>query len=666
MVGAALLVLFSGWSACVHASAASLDDPVLATFDGGTITLQDTEIFARELPVAQRVPRIVNAGDWRHYMARELGKSIIFTTEALHLGRQLDPGYLRGREYYLQEYLDYAMLRDNLFNKINVSTEEQEKEYRSHPQDYQITPTVTLRYMRTKNADAATSAAQRIAAGEDFATVERQVSEVSPRYIGRVLGPFPSAKARSMIPPPQAVLDAALATPIGSTTGPLQVGPNYFLAKTEAKTTGGLASLSEMAEKVESRIRDREGERIAHELLLTLRKELGVEQDDALLARRADARPDDVIATVGATLVTRQEFEDLNGRVRGPALLLANQQQSRLSQFITPLILAEAARSRGYLDHEETQEAMYFYDLQHLSSWYTDKKAIEHVADPTERELRYRFASEYQKLKAENRSTTPTFEAYRQMIEDTMRLERRPRAEAALTEEELQKRHWQLVLKQPCTWITAFEALVHVAPKLPKDSRVLEITEATEHTGSGWKWSVLAGRNSKWRITYTTGGGAVSEIISEGPATMSDSSSEFTSCPAYLPYSTLWTFDTDALFRNAIEKGMGDFAAKYDFKLRLTSKVEFSYSQDVPTSPTDCLVIYTAVPLDENAKDGLVLKYSGISGDVTHRRIGEPEGPCPTCPAPDLPAAAVLQAAGAGAPPASRANETSASVPAAK
>lgn len=642
------------------AVANSPDNPVVASFDGGELSLRDTEVFARELPISDRVPHIASAGEWRHFMARELGKCIIYTTQALSMGRQMDPGYLRAREYFLQEYLDFVMIRDNVLNKINVSKEAQEQEFQAHREDFRVTPTVTLRYIRTKDADKATSTARRLAAGEDFVTVEREVSEVSPRYIGRVLGPFPSAKARATIPPPQALLQAALDTPIGSTTGPLQIGPNYFLARTEAKTSGGLVGLSEVAEVVESRIREREGARLQRDLLSTLRRELSVQEDHELLQRKSGTRPDDVVATVGATLVTRQEFEDLNGRVRGPALQASSMERSRLAQFITPIILAEGARIRGYLDRDETKQAIQYYDLQHLSSWIVDKLAIARVTDPTEAELRERFTKNFDELKAEDRTTTPTFEAYRSMIEDTMRLERRPQAENDVVNEELQKRKWQLMLKQPCERLTAFEALVHIAPKLAAGSRILEIAEASDHLANGSRWYTDAGRNARWRITYANSSGGISEIISEGPGMMSDGSAEFTSCTAYVPYKTLWKFDTDSLFRHALDKGMGDFAAKYNNQLRISSRVEIAYADDAPTSPTDCLITYTAAPLDASQQDGFVLKYSGITGEITHRQIGQPEGPCPTCPAPDLPSSAVLNAA-QGATTSSKALETSAS-----
>jgi hypothetical protein len=658
------VVFVLGYSAVRADTPPASDDPVIARYQGGEIRLRDTEEFARELQLHQRVPYMASAGEWRQFVTRELAKNIIFTTPALQMGRHMDPAYLRGREYYIQEYLDYSMMRDNIMNKIDVSREAQEREFTAHPNDYKVTPTVTLRFMRTKSKVAATSAAARLAAGEDFVAVEREVTEVSPRYIGRALGPFPSPKARMMIPPPKAVLDAAMDTPIGQTTGPLQVGPNYFIARTEDKTTGGLSSLSEVAQLVEERIREREGEQLTKILMDTLRRELDVKEDEQLLRRTQSTRPDDVIATVGATLVRRQEFNDLNGRVRGPALSVAQHYGSRLSQFITPLILAEGARQRGYADREETKLAMYYWDLQHLSTWFIDEQVNTRVKRPTETELRERFTRNFEDLKRENRGTIPTFEAYRQMIEETMLLERRPIAEQQLVSEILQKFGYQYDFHQPCTRLTALEALVHAAPQLPPGAHILEIGEAHANETQGPHWFTGVGRNTDWRITYTTGNGATSELISHGAAPLSDGSAEFTSSPAYLPYASLWKFDTDSLFRHAVDHGMADFAAKYGNRLRLTARVDFAYAEDAPTSLTDCLVVYSAVPAD-GSNDGFVLKYSGATGEITQRRIGEPEVKCPTCPAPDLPSSIILQQAQSGTT-STQEKQTTASVQAGK
>src|SRR5690606_20279099 len=127
--------------------------------------------------------------------------------------------------------------------------------------------------------------------------VELEYSQVSPRYRGHALGPFPSREPRVMIPPPDAAIEAAFAMDPGETTGPMKIGEFHFLAQTVAKTEGRQQEQIEVAEALEERLRKKYGDELIRRLLDRMTSDLGVVVDEELFA--SGTQMSDVLATVG-------------------------------------------------------------------------------------------------------------------------------------------------------------------------------------------------------------------------------------------------------------------------------------------------------------------------------------------------------------------------------
>lgn len=685
-----LATAFIGWAASApgaapEASDAS-DDPVLATFDGYKITLRHLEEFTRELPSGQRVPLAPEAEKWRGVICRELGKNVLFTKKALEDGRHTDPRYLRGREYFIQEYFSYTMLRDEVLNKIDVSRANLETLYERRKQDYYSSPTATLRLIRLKNEEDATSVARRIAGGESFQAVEREVSEVSPRYKNRVLGPYPNAGDRTSIPPPPEVIEAALATPEGTTTGPISANNFWFVVRTENRVAGRQRTYDEVAEELEKRLRQGMGDHMTRELMTRLKTELGAVWNEQALEDK-NTQPNDVVATVGAVRIPLLEFTDLQGRVRGPAITAANLEPSRLGHFLTPLILTEGARARGYNDRDEFKRASFYYDLQQLGGRMADYLGGVAVPEPTEGEMRQRYRQEAMHAHT-RKGPRPSYEQMKEEIRHAIRQQGRPAVEERVIREALSAAGFSMVKDPVCTRLTALEVLAIAAKKLPPDARLIEMVgilgddpDAVAPLRAETPVPPMplplsgAGRHRAWRISYATGtpqsasaaveteggsaeeaseeAGAVikpdvrpqdvvgsigisyGEIVIEEAGRLNDGSPEFTSNTLVSPWSQLLRFDTDGLARVAMDNGLGDFAARYGDKVRISTSVQFGYEDGMPG---DCVIRFAAVPAHMGAKeDGIELRYDARSGEQTRRRVGEAPAPCPTCPLPDKP-----------------------------
>ncbi len=615
-------------------AAAETDNPLLATYDGGSISLDLLEEFAREMPISQRIPFANGAGDWRRFICGELAQSVTLTSQALQMGLHQNPGYLRARDYFIQEYLCYLVMRDKLTNVMDISPEKQRQQYKTNLADYWLSPTATMRVIRTRDLNKISSAAVALESGSDFLKVEMEFSQVSPRYRGQLVGPFPSTQERTTIPPPDEVINAALAIDEGQTTGPMEVGGFHFIVKNERKTAGRQQSLYEVAERVEERLREAESGVLLPELIDQIQKELGVEVDEALFSA-SNTKPDDLLATVGALKIYRQEFTELNGNVRGPAGPVAGMMPTRLKGFVLPYMMAQWAKVHGYMDREETRKALYYYDLQHLAGKVAMDISEQLAPSPTDEQLRATF----QKNIAEYRRTgapEPRFEDHRDDLLNIQMQERAPNVERQVRKAVLSRINFKLTDAPRSTDITALEALSTAGDRLSSGIRLLRIAPVQLMSDASGATSYEdIGRAPEWRISFDTGfETSTSEMLVKGPAPLLTNDDSYSSVPAFRRWPKLLQFDTDALKRHAIDKGIGDFMAKHDNKVHVVAAVDFSYSDDDPTSPGDCLITYTATPVGAPAAEAFVIRYAGDDGEITKRRLGEVEQICQTCPSP--------------------------------
>lgn len=591
------------------------DDPCMAAFNGGQIRLSWLEEFARELPDTFRCPSIAESAKWREFICSELAKDVAYTTRAKQMGYDSKPEYLRGRGYFIQEYLSYAMLRDFVINKIDISPERVAAYYATHRNDFIVSPSVTLRLIRTRDTAKAQSAARRLSAGESFDAVEADISEAGPRQKGQVLGPYPQSKKTSDIPPPKQVIDAALATPAGQTTGPVTVGQFFFVAKTITSTPRREYTLPQVAQHIRTIFRNEGGDRLTRDLLKTLTDEVGVQLADDR-ADRPDTNPDDVIATVGESRITYREYTDLNKHVRGPAQNPARFQKTKLAQFITPHLFTEAGKRRGYTERPEFMKALEYYDLLHLSSQLVDEELLARVPQPSEETLRGSYDENRKDFVGKGGKIVP-FELARDSIREAIMTKARSDLEPVHLKEVAKAVTLQLCPNPTSSRITAFEALFNARSLIPANARLVSISSNTEaETTSAASTSVLpligGARRAAWNISYTDPASSTPRIlVSKGPAEISDPAAQIKAIPAYQPWTGKWLFDTDALLRVAIDAGLADFYAKYDGRAAMSVTVDFNYSGE---TPTDAVVTYAAHPADMPDADSMSVTYSAFSG----------------------------------------------------
>lgn len=575
------------------------------------------------MPKLDRCPRLVDGYTWRRHMCEELGKSILFTSQALELGQHLDPAFLRARNYYIQEWCSYVMLRDHVVNQIDVSLPTLKEYYELHKRDWYVSATVSLRLIRTRDPEKAQSAMERIRKGEPFEQVEMELSELNLAQRGKVLGPFPTTEPVTMIPPPREVIEAAEAMEAGETTGPLFLNRNYFIVKTENKTPAKQLTFEEALEYVDTQVRLKQGNYLTRRLVDRLYEELNIQRDDAAIGNPA-TRPQDIVATVGLTLIPYDEYVTLNGRVRGPALEPSQLEPTPLAAFILPTVFTEAAKARGYMEDPDFKKALLFHDLRRIGTRMMNTLVDQLTPRVTEAEVR-RYYNMNKNTKDEHGHILGnyTLEEMRGEITELLHQNKRGETEKRIQKEILEQGQFQMVERTESSRPTALEALIAAADLIPKGHRVRMITSVAEmENGTTAPTPMInCGRREKWKIVCSRDSdGQVVEIDSPALARMYDGSDHFTSSPLYLPWNGVWRFDTDGLARLAYENGMGDYMAKFKHRVHINTRVEFEWDGNLPKA---AWIVFEMRPIDGADEDVLTLRFSGQYGSLSRKPLEE-------------------------------------------
>ncbi len=186
-----------------------------------------------------------------------------------------------------QRAIDYLLVEtDQLRQAMEITPEAIETYYNENVDEFTREEQVRARHILRKitserSAEQARAeieaAKERIAAGEDFATLARELSEddVSARA-GGILAPFGRGK---MLPPFE---NAAFSASVGDLVGPIETSFGFHLIEVLSRTEGGLQPLEQVRPVIEARLRNEqaaeEAERKAIDLAGRIKTDMSEEE----------------------------------------------------------------------------------------------------------------------------------------------------------------------------------------------------------------------------------------------------------------------------------------------------------------------------------------------------------------------------------------------------
>jgi parvulin-like peptidyl-prolyl isomerase len=171
--------------------------PAVATFDGGSVTAAEVDRAVLDLPAGQRQPADGDLLRWYERIARDLAMQELLLAEARAAGLDRGPEFEQARAEAVRQGAVAVFLEKKLAGLPAPTTEEVEAYYRDRAKDFrspEARQTYHIFRRVAPGADPAPAVAEmrrlreRVAAGEDFATLASQLSDSESRHQKGLLG----------------------------------------------------------------------------------------------------------------------------------------------------------------------------------------------------------------------------------------------------------------------------------------------------------------------------------------------------------------------------------------------------------------------------------------------------------------------------------------------
>ncbi len=159
-----------------------------------------------------------------------------------------------------RELETYQVLQYKVRGRVKLSDDDVRNYYQTHPQEFGGEPEIHVRHIFLPLPEGASKAdeqkvraqgekiLQRLAAGEDFATLAREVSKGPSAKDGGDLGWL----RRGTVQKP--FEDAAFALQPGQVSGLVRAGPGLHVIKVEDRRVGGGKKFEDVAEEIKARL----------------------------------------------------------------------------------------------------------------------------------------------------------------------------------------------------------------------------------------------------------------------------------------------------------------------------------------------------------------------------------------------------------------------------
>jgi peptidyl-prolyl cis-trans isomerase SurA len=182
-----------------------------------------------------------------------------------------------------RELETYQVLQFKVRGRVKVSDDDLRNYYQTHPQEFGGEEELHVRHIflplpeNASPADEAKARAagekvlQRLKAGEDFASVARQVSKGPSAEDGGDLGWLRRGTIQ------KALEDAAFALKNGQFSGLVRAGPGFHVVKVEGRRRGGEKSFEDAKEEIRARLIDEQAGATRQQYLDELRRDAAID-----------------------------------------------------------------------------------------------------------------------------------------------------------------------------------------------------------------------------------------------------------------------------------------------------------------------------------------------------------------------------------------------------
>ncbi len=259
-------------------------EDILAEFDGGVITKQDLDKRISKIPpqMQSRYKTVEGQRQILDMMATEE----IFYRKAKDMNLLTDPAVLDKINYAKKQILTQEFYKRNVTDTVALTDQEKQAYYEEHKKDFYVPPTLTIRYLQTKDESDGKKALAELNKGVDFAQVLAKYNINT--YAKNVGGKIKNIHLNGYIPGVgnDTELDSILANAVVDTLhfmGPLKTSTGWSIVQVTEKIEGHQRPYQDCIAEVEQRLRPQKEAELLKSLTDNLKKEYNVTVDTLAL-----------------------------------------------------------------------------------------------------------------------------------------------------------------------------------------------------------------------------------------------------------------------------------------------------------------------------------------------------------------------------------------------
>jgi hypothetical protein len=313
--------------------------------------------FDLQLPPEMKLSYAADPLEWARNTAQELAFTDLLCSSSLASGNEKIDEVSSAVKHFSENYLSYLAQRHLIMDAITPTPAAIRRYYETHPQDFGSTSRIMIRLLKMNTKADANRAFEMLSSGTSVAKVEHELSQMTARTRGHLLGPYPCSSP-DCDRLPDALLVPGLYLGKGDFTQPLAMADAYYIVYVDRVAPGHRVPLELVQDTIRERLRLEEAAVREAELYHYLLP------DDGTTSTQSPPAP----AWLDSELHVPNRLDISNTGTRSIS-------EKRVAAFCA------VARAANLDKSEEFKEALSWFQMRKLAEDELDRR-VEEIAQP--------------------------------------------------------------------------------------------------------------------------------------------------------------------------------------------------------------------------------------------------------------------------------------------
>ncbi len=281
----ALLIIACAASVFVAGCGKDQGDAVVARI--GRVNITESELRAKLAELPPFTQQQFGGPEGMIDFLEKLVEEEVLYQAAENAGYEKNPDVVRSLNAVRRRSMIQAYYKEQIEANVEVPEEEVEAYYSEHDEQFQRRSRIKFRHIMTATRSQAAEVKRRILAGEDFASVAREVStDAGTREAGGLMRSIHGGDELPNIGMDSAFIEALFEWKVGEVTEPLQSSKGWHVLRLEEKEEGGTRPLGDVRDQIVQSLRPAKVRERYESTLEELKRRMNAEINESVFRSR--------------------------------------------------------------------------------------------------------------------------------------------------------------------------------------------------------------------------------------------------------------------------------------------------------------------------------------------------------------------------------------------